>query len=320
MTTTQRDALATPLKGAIIYNTDEDCLQINVGTLSIADWGCINGGSVSATSGNSWFVENTLDATTNNNENAYHNSHVGIGDFSAATVDYPLHIKTTTSSVTSQFEAANPSIILKELGTSESASIAYSNATNSMARQQALEIKNQNGGRINFFTASSNLQEPDLTLAADGRVGIGTSSPDNSVALHVAGDILATGSDGSDKRFKKEIRPLDNALEIVQAINGVRYQYRAEEFPEMKFNTRPQVGVIAQEVEVVLPEVVHTMENGYKAVKYEKLTPLLLEAIKELHQQQVAFQKELTLLKEENLTLKRMLKDRVSVYDSSANK
>ena len=50
-------------------------------------------------------------------------------------------------------------------------------------------------------------------------------------------------------------------------------------------NTGHDVGVIAQEIEEVLPEVVQTRDNGYKAVKYEKIVPLLIEAIKELKQE-----------------------------------
>ena len=45
------------------------------------------------------------------------------------------------------------------------------------------------------------------------------------------------------------------------------------------------MGVIAQEIEEVLPEVVHARDNGYKAVKYEKIVPLLIQAIKEQQQQ-----------------------------------
>ncbi len=50
-------------------------------------------------------------------------------------------------------------------------------------------------------------------------------------------------------------------------------------------NSGKDVGVIAQEIEAILPEVVTTRENGVKAVKYEKIVPLLIEAIKELQKQ-----------------------------------
>ena len=123
-----------------------------------------------------------------------------------------------------------------------------------------------------------------MTIDATGRVGIGTANPDPSASLHVVGDIIATG-DASDKRYKKAIQPLENALEKVEKINGVNYFYRVQEFPEMNFSPNQQVGVIAQEIEKVLPEVVINMANGYKAVKYEKITPLLLEAIKELERE-----------------------------------
>ena len=64
-------------------------------------------------------------------------------------------------------------------------------------------------------------------------------------------------------------------------INGVTYDFRNEEFPNRQFPTTRQLGFIAQNLENVVPEVVMTDGNGYKAVDYAKLTALLNEAIKE---------------------------------------
>ena len=88
----------------------------------------------------------------------------------------------------------------------------------------------------------------------------------------------------SDKRLKTDIRPLENALAKVLKLNGVSYKWRAAEFPKMNFDSKQHVGVIAQEVEAVLPEAVETGEDGYKSVSYGNLTPLLIEAIKEQQQ------------------------------------
>ena len=69
------------------------------------------------------------------------------------------------------------------------------------------------------------------------------------------------------------------------AINGVEYYMRTDEFPSKHFDTRLQVGLIAQEVEKVLPQVVQTGMDGYKAIDYAKVVPLLVEGIKEQQNQ-----------------------------------
>lgn len=114
-----------------------------------------------------------------------------------------------------------------------------------------------------------------------GNVGIGTSTP--YAKLTVIGDISATGDivafSLSDKRLKNDITPITNALEKVSSIQGVEYVWNTELQTVYSGN---DVGVIAQEVESVLPVAVIDRDNGYKAVKYEKLIPLLIEAIKDL--------------------------------------
>lgn len=57
---------------------------------------------------------------------------------------------------------------------------------------------------------------------------------------------------------------------------------RTEEFPEMGFSNDPQIGLIAQEVEKIFPQLVSTDDNGFKSIAYDKLSVLLLEAVKEL--------------------------------------
>lgn len=86
----------------------------------------------------------------------------------------------------------------------------------------------------------------------------------------------------SDFRFKKNIVPIENALSSIFKLNGVRYDWRKDEFPERKFSDKNQIGFIAQELEKIFPEMVHTDEKGFKSVDYGRLTPVLVEAIKEL--------------------------------------
>lgn len=78
----------------------------------------------------------------------------------------------------------------------------------------------------------------------------------------------------SDMRLKMNISPIDNALDKVMKLAGVEFDW--------KNNNQHSVGVIAQQVEQVLPELVETSSNGYKSVSYGNLTALLIEAIKEL--------------------------------------
>ena len=102
----------------------------------------------------------------------------------------------------------------------------------------------------------------------------GTSELNN---LNCAGNIVATGnvSASSDIRFKRDIKVISEALSKVQAIRGITFNREGQ--PDRK------AGVVAQEVESVMPEVVKTDELGYKSVCYGNLVGLLIEAIKELN-------------------------------------
>lgn len=81
----------------------------------------------------------------------------------------------------------------------------------------------------------------------------------------------------SDKRLKTDIRPLGHALDKLAAIQPVSFR-----FISPTLTSRTHLGVIAQEVETVFPEAVTTKPDGYKAVDYPALVPVLIEAVKEL--------------------------------------
>jgi len=99
----------------------------------------------------------------------------------------------------------------------------------------------------------------------------------------VVGNICYTGTNAacSDRRYKRSITPITGALDGLLDIAGVYYDWKLNEFPDMGFEDKKQIGVIAQEIERYFPEVVTTDANGYKAVDYPKITPILIEAIKE---------------------------------------
>jgi hypothetical protein len=88
----------------------------------------------------------------------------------------------------------------------------------------------------------------------------------------------------SDIRYKRNIEPLRSSLESVKNLKGVSYEWRSDEYPDIGFGRGRDLGLIAQDVERVLPEIVHTDSRGYKALSYDKLAPVLVEAIKEQQQ------------------------------------
>ena len=90
------------------------------------------------------------------------------------------------------------------------------------------------------------------------------------------GDIVAYAS--SDERLKDEIIPISNPLDKINSIGGY-FVWNSE---KQNIYNGKDYGVIAQEIEEILPELVTTRENGYKAVKYDKIISLLIEGIKEL--------------------------------------
>ena len=96
-------------------------------------------------------------------------------------------------------------------------------------------------------------------------------------SLKVAGDVVAFVS--SDKRYKDNIVNISSPLDKLSKINGVSFNWNEISHKE---TGKKDIGVIAQEIEQVLPEIVETRDNGYKAVDYPKLTALLIEAVKEL--------------------------------------
>jgi hypothetical protein len=137
--------------------------------------------------------------------------------------------------------------------------------------------------RFRIFSTS---ELAGLVIKENGYVGLGTTDP--TVRLHVSGDIIANSVAGtSDRRFKTNIHPVDNALAKVKALQGVYFNWNQKDFPEKDFGAQNELGFIAQEVEKVVPEIVSKdkSKEEYRAVKYDKLVALLVEAMKEQQKQ-----------------------------------
>lgn len=109
----------------------------------------------------------------------------------------------------------------------------------------------------------------------------------------------------SDERYKKNIQPLGSSLDKIMKLHGVSYDWRTDEFSGRGFAKGKQIGFIGQNVEKVLPEIVHTDSKGYKAVSYEKVIPVLVEAMKE---QQTTIQDQQKELKEKDTEIQDLQK------------
>jgi len=165
------------------------------------------------------------------------------------------------------------------------------------------------GGTLNVINGGTFAYRTNVIFAnTAGNVGIGTAAPTEK--LHVVGRLKTNGiNETSDVRYKKNIQPLTNSLEKVLAMRGVNYEWKTTQYPELGFADGLQLGVIAQEVENIVPEVVHEDQDGYKSVEYSHLTPLLIEAIKELHAENKALQSQNKTLQSQNSELN----DKISI-------
>ena len=146
-----------------------------------------------------------------------------------------------------------------------------------------------NAGDLHFYTIADRDDYPNNTAGGLGGIGLrleliapkAASSLPGGAKIHgkldVTNDIVAYSS--SDKRLKDNISPIKQALDKVKSISGNTFNWNGSSSYEGKGDT----GVIAQEIEALgLPGVTTTREDGFKAVRYEKLVPVLIEAIKEL--------------------------------------
>jgi hypothetical protein len=131
-------------------------------------------------------------------------------------------------------------------------------------------------GNIEFYSAGDG---QILLSNTGGGITLDVGAATNSVAisgnLRVSEDVIAFSL--SDVKYKKNVKKIGSALQKLDKINGVNFEWN---------NAAPysgkDIGVLAHEIEEIIPEAVTTRRNGAKAVRYEKIIPLLIEAIKEL--------------------------------------
>jgi hypothetical protein len=136
-----------------------------------------------------------------------------------------------------------------------------------------------------------------MVIDSSGNVGIGTTAP--SYKLHVSGQIYATGDivAFSDLRYKQDLQVIVNPLDKVQNLTGYTYTMTtATEKEDVTKLTPRYVGLIAQDLEKVLPEAVHKDPDGKMSVAYGNLAGLFVESIKELTEENKQLKEQLSTM------------------------
>ncbi len=200
------------------------------------------------------------------------------GDFANQT----LGIHTNNPQGALHVEANNQNIIFNEVGAGMPSGTSIRMLSNTGNLSFRMRLGNGAGTGVKTWdlrvvdNADDDFVVRDVTTGIDrieingatGQVDIGTNGDGSQIRANAF-------TAYSDRRFKTDIELLTNALEKLNKINGYTYKWKD------KPDTTTQVGVVAQEIEKVLPEIVSTDSEGYKSVAYSRLTVLLIEAVKE---------------------------------------
>jgi len=225
---------------------------------------------------------------------------IGVGTISPERL---LHLKGDGPRVLVEASAGSPEVNFKTAGdaTSEIWAI-YKHGTAEDLRFY------QNGDRVTFQSGS-------------GDVGIGTTNP-AGYKLYVNGEAFSTVSwSSSDARLKTDLLPIGDALSKVLQLRGLSFLWRTEEYPDRGLPGGRHYGLIAQDVEQVLPEVVKEGADGDKAVAYTELIPVLVESIKELKAGTDELRAEAEVLRAESQSLRAdndALRARLDALEKSA--
>jgi len=167
---------------------------------------------------------------------------------------------------------ANDNIYLQQVGGAETFA--------SFTKNGAVTIYFDNSIKLATTTNGVHIQ--------NGGLGVGTDAGATDGEIRATGDITAFYT--SDQSLKENVKNIENPLDKINQINGVTFDW-TDDYIESQggnddyFMRKNDVGVIAQEVEKVLPEVIGTRANGTKAVKYDRIVALLIEGIKDLNKQ-----------------------------------
>jgi hypothetical protein len=198
---------------------------------------------------------------------------VGIGTTSPSSL---LHISNSST-------APAPSQVLIETTGDGGAGIQFKNTDFPSNTFQLFLADDSTGlkiGRDNVADYVTFLDGGDVEIIT-GSLGVGVTPNATNGRIDASNDIVAFST--SDIRWKENVEVIENPLEKIQEISGVKFTWIED--TNFHGNKGQDYGVIAQEVEKILPEAVQTRKTGMKAVRYEKLIPLLIEVVKEQQKQ-----------------------------------
>ena len=214
-------------------------------------------------------------------------THTDANNFTIASTD--TNTQLSTADVRGKFSAGtNVSITNGEISSTDTnTQLSTADVRGKFSAGTNVTITN---GEISSTDTNTQLSTADVRGKFSAGTGIGISSGEISIgqavgtsddvtfaSVSATGDIVAYAS--SDERLKDNIEVISNPIEKVQQLKGVTWDWNdnADELQK----SLPNVGVIAQDVEKVLPQVVKDRDNGFKGVDYDKIVGLLIEAIKD---------------------------------------
>ena len=169
---------------------------------------------------------------------------------------------------------------------------------NSYATMDALQSGSTAAGSLHINPSGG-------SVFVNGNVGIGSAAP--TQALNVTGNILASGTitATSDGRLKQNIVPLTGTLPKLDQLRGVSFEWNHLASSMRHKEGEKGIGMIAQELQKVYPELVVGSKNEYLSIDYMKFTVVLLQSIKELKNQMNAMQDQINALRKKVKTLEK---------------
>jgi hypothetical protein len=164
---------------------------------------------------------------------------------------------------------------------------------NAAGSKTMLVLNSANSVDLNYNN-STKFQTTNTGISVTGNV-VPSGNVSGSISSHLtmgqissSGDIVADGDvvayNSSDIRLKDNIEVIKGSLDKIGEIRGVEFDWN-DKSPGWAQERGHDVGVIAQEVQKIIPEIVIERKNGYLGVDYKRIVPLLIESIKELKQE-----------------------------------
>ena len=211
-----------------------------------------------------------------------------LDDADAATSRATLGLNNVTNTSDSTKNAATVTLTNKTIAISQVTELSNLTAVEGAQLENigSTTISATQWGYLGAFNqalvTTSDVQFNDVQVDS---LGIGTAASGTTGEIRATNDVTAFYS--SDERLKENIVQLDRALDKVNSLRGVTFDWKDltdEERKTIHSHEGSDIGVIAQEVQEQYPELVQQREHGYLSVDYQKLTAVLIEAVKELSQ------------------------------------